>query len=194
MIKDPKSPRRRPRLEIGWREWVGLPDLGIENIKAKIDTGARTSALHAYRILRVRKGSKHYVRFLVHPVQRRKTPEVECLAPLVDQRTVRDSGGKTEHRYVISTTLRLGEDEWPVEITLTNRDEMSFRMLLGRAGIRDHCTINPGTSYHMGRPAKVKSKAKTKARTKARNEARTEAKTGAAKKSPALRTKKEKKP
>ncbi len=132
---------------VGWREWVALPDLGIEAIKAKIDTGARTSALHAFRIKRFRRGGERFLRFYVHPIQRRKSPEVLCEAPLIDERVVISSNGEQEHRYVVRTQLRVGKDEWPIEITLTNRDEMSFRMLLGRQALRPHIVVDPGRSF-----------------------------------------------
>ena len=138
----------------GWREWVGLPELGIAHIKAKIDTGARTSALHAYQIKPVKiKGVRH-VRFSVHPVQRHRNPTIACKARVVDERIVTSSNGKQEHRYVIETLLRLGGQEWPIEITLTNRDAMGFRMLLGRQAIRRHAIVDPGTSYRLSRSPK----------------------------------------
>ena len=138
---------------IGWREWVGLPELGIGEIKAKIDTGARTSTLHAYHTVPFEQGGRKFVRFWVHPIQRRRLPSVECVAPLVERRIVRDSGGKAEERYVVRTELRIGEQNWPIEVTLTNRDEMSFRMLVGRAAIRGKYNVNPGASYRSGRAA-----------------------------------------
>jgi hypothetical protein len=144
-----KRARKETKM-IGWREWVGLPELGVDRIKAKIDTGARTSTLHAYNISPFVRGGEKFVRFHIHPIQKRRLPELECEAPLVDQRTVRDSGGKTEERYVVSTRLRIGNEAWPIELTLTNRDEMSFRMLVGRAAIRGKFSVNPGSSFRSG--------------------------------------------
>jgi len=137
---------------------VGLPDLGIDQIKAKVDTGARTSTLHAYHISPFEQGGKTFVRFRVHPVQRRRLPEIECVAPVVAQRHIRDSGGRAEERFIILTTLRIGEDRFEVELTLTNRDQMSFRMLVGRAAIRGKFTVDPGRSFRTGRPIRRKTR------------------------------------
>ena len=132
---------------LGWREWVALPDLGTEAIKAKIDTGARTSALHAYRITPFEEDGRHRVRFAVHPVQRRRLPEIECIADMVGERMVTSSSGHRERRIVIRTPLEVGGRSWPIEITLTDRDEMSFRMLLGRQALRRRVLIDPGRSF-----------------------------------------------
>jgi len=135
---------------LGWREWVSLPDLGIEYIKAKVDTGARTSALHAFSCdIYYEKGVK-CVRFRIHPWQKCTEIEQQCQAEVVDERIVSDSGGHRERRLVIATTVCLGEKCWPIEMTLTNRDNMQFRMLLGRTAIRGLFAVQPGASYLIG--------------------------------------------
>lgn len=138
----------KPYVVLGWREWVSLPDLGIAKIKAKIDTGARTSALHAFDIERFHQHGKDKLRFDIHPLQRNDEKIVHCVANLIDVRTVTDSGGHRELRYVIQTPMILGGLYRHIEITLTNRSLMTFRMLLGRKALQQHYIIDPARSYH----------------------------------------------
>lgn len=132
---------------IGWREWLALPGLGITKIKAKVDTGARSSSLHAFGIERGRAEGRDRVVFYTHPRQRGDGPGVSCSAELLDVRSVRSSNGSLEERYFIRTTARLQGIEFPIELTLANRDDMSFRMLLGREAIRGRFLVDSGRSF-----------------------------------------------
>jgi ribosomal protein S6--L-glutamate ligase len=140
---------------IGWREWVGFPELGVALIKAKIDTGARSSALHAMNIRTyVSKTGRHYVKFQVHPLQRNNNDFIECMADIVDLRVVKSSSGHQEKRITISTTLSLGTYNWPIEVTLTNRDEMGFKVLIGRTALLGKYLVDPQKSFLLGKRKK----------------------------------------
>lgn len=147
----PRTPPLEPRI-LGWREWVALPELGIDHVKAKIDTGARTSALHAFFVDPFKRRGRPWVRFGVHPWQGRRDIAVEVEAAVLDRRMVSDSGGHRELRYVIATDIVLGPERWRIELTLTNRDTMKFRMLLGRMALRGRFLVDPRLSYRIGKP------------------------------------------
>lgn len=132
---------------IGWREQVALPDLGIPEVKAKIDTGARSSALHAVDVQTFEREGKPMVRFKVHPYQRNASRTVTAEAELIDRRQVRNSGGHAQVRPVIKTTLELNGYAFPIELTLTDRDVMGFRMLLGRQAVRRRFLVDAGKSF-----------------------------------------------
>lgn len=132
-----------------------MPDLGIPRIKCKVDTGARSSALHAFYLEAFNSRGKQRVRFGIHPLQLRTDRECVCTADVLDQRIVTDSGGHREQRYVIETRILVGDEDWPIEITLTDRDTMRFRMLLGRTAIKKKFVVNPASSYLMGKPRPV---------------------------------------
>lgn len=132
---------------LGWEEWVAFPELGLPAIKAKIDTGARTSALHASVIEPFGPDDNPQVRFLIQPDPDNLSLEFTCSAPVVDRRQVTSSNGETEMRYVIQTHLQMGDRRWPVEVTLTNRENMAYRMLFGRTSIIDDMMVDPNRSF-----------------------------------------------
>ena len=141
---------------LGWREWVELPHLGLRHVKAKVDTGARTSSLHAFEVRDFEEGGIHRVEFKMHPNQHDKDNVVVCVANIIDQREVRDSGGHRESRWVIETPIRIGPYTWDVELNLTSRDDMLFRMLLGRTALRGRAIVDPACSFLVGKRRKKK--------------------------------------
>lgn len=141
---------------IGFREWISLPGLGLPAIKGKIDTGAKTSSLHAFDIHLEKEGKKTYVSFKVHPIQGDDKFEIVCRAPLLERRSVSDSGGHKELRYVIRTTLIMGGVKKKIDLTLTNRGSMKYRMLIGRSALEEFY-IDPSQSYLTGKTVKQKN-------------------------------------
>lgn len=137
--------------KVGWREWVALPDLGLAAIKAKVDTGAKTSALHAFYTEAYQQDGIDMVKFGIHPIQRNQDFEIACHAVVKDCREVTDSGGHKEMRFVIESNLAIAGQQWPIELTLTNRDTMRFRMLLGRTAMEQKLLVVPESSYLCGK-------------------------------------------
>lgn len=150
-------------LTVGWREWVSLPELGLARIKAKIDTGARTSCLHAFSLRPFMENGKQRIEFDLHPHQRDNNTVQTCVADVVDQRSVTDSGGHQEQRWVIATTLVIGGNLWPIEVTLTGRDDMRFRMLIGRTALSERALVDSSASYLVGKRSPRKKTAKQSA-------------------------------
>jgi hypothetical protein len=139
----------------GWREWVSLPDLGVDWIKAKLDTGARTSALHAFDLEEFERDGQAWVRFSIHPWQRNADDAVSAELPVHDVRHVRSSSGHVQERYVVLVAVRIGLRKITTEVTLTRRDAMGFRLLIGREALRQGYVVDAGRSYLGGRPKKV---------------------------------------
>ena len=144
---------------VGWREWVSLPDLEIQHIKAKLDTGARTSVLHTSYIEPFKDQRQEKVRFCVHPLQGKKKKKIICIADISDHRRIVDSGGHPEMRFIIQTSLTIGNTLIPIELSLTNREQMRFRLLLGRTAMVDYLAVDPTLSYTLGKPSFQKKKA-----------------------------------
>jgi hypothetical protein len=147
---------------VGWREWLALPDFEINSIKAKLDTGARTSSLHVFDLSTFRRNGREWVRFGVHPLQRNTKKTVRAEARILEYRKVRSSTGQASLRPVIATSVTLLGRTWKIEVTLANRDAMGFRMLLGRQAVRKRFIVDPGRSFYGGRPRRKKVR-KTKA-------------------------------
>ncbi len=150
--------KKKKKIIIGWEEWVTFPDLGLPAVKAKIDTGAKTSALHATHIQPFDKDGQKFVRFCVHPLSKNREIECTCEAPLIDHRFITSSNGRKEKRYVIRTKFIIGEHVFSSDLTLTSRFGMRFRMLLGKeALIKGRMIIDPSKKFLMGKKQDAKS-------------------------------------
>jgi len=161
----PPRAKKRPKFVIGWREWVSLPELNVPAIRAKVDTGTRTSVIHAEKIeVSHVAGGKTHIRFNVHLEgfkAGRKSITVTCESHAVDRRTVTDSQGHAEKRWVVRTLVKLGKHQWPIEVALSNRRDMQFRMLLGRKALEHRCLIHPDRSFLTGRELVKKARRKS---------------------------------
>jgi len=151
LIDDMSARHSTPQI-VGWREWVGLPDLGVPWVKAKIDTGAQTSSLHAFGLREFTRAGSRWVRFEVHPWQRSPRDGVKVELPVHDRRQVRSSTGHLQERVVVLAELRMLERTFPVEMTLTRRDTMGFRLLVGREALRNGFVVDPAASFLGGKP------------------------------------------
>lgn len=152
--KPARRAKKRPEKQvIGWREWLAIPELQVTKIKAKVDTGARSSSLHAFDMQSFTRDGDDWIRFSIHPLQddSKLTHRVE--APMIDRRKVRPSTGEAKIRPVIEARVALGDCVWPIEITLVRRDMMGFRMLLGRQALRGRYVVDAGRSFVAGEPA-----------------------------------------
>lgn len=141
---------------IGWREWLGLPELGVKRVKAKIDTGARSSSLHALDVEEFRQDDRDFVRFVVYPRQKSDQKQIQCEMPVLEFREIRSSNGRVQRRPVIRTNLQLLGREFAVDLTLADRSRMGFRMLVGREALRGRFLVDSGASFLCGRRRKSK--------------------------------------
>ena len=141
---------------IGWREWVALPGLGIDSIKVKVDSGARSSSLHAFDLKTFERDGTQWVRFKVHPLQRSRAKIIAVESEVLEFRSVKSSSGIAKIRPVIITEVELLGEKWSVELTLASRDNMGFRMLLGREAFRGRFLVDGGKSYYGGKPKRTK--------------------------------------
>ena len=149
-VKKGKAARSQ-RAVIGWREWAAFPDLGVERINAKIDTGAKSSAIHALKVREIDIDGEAHAAFFLHPLQGRGKPQIACCEPIVDRRVIRSSNGQEEARLVIRTRLAMGDRVWKIELTLADRDAMGYRLLIGRDALGRKYLVNPAASYALGR-------------------------------------------
>lgn len=140
----------KSKIIVGNQEWCAFPELGIPAIMARVDSGAKTSSIHAFNIHRFRRDGQAWVSFEVHPVQKNRRVVIRCERPLVDKRVVKSSSGVPESRYVISVPMKLGEEQWNIQLTLANRDSMGFRMLLGREAMNGRMIVDPSIKTALG--------------------------------------------
>lgn len=150
-MAEPGKRHKPAKVTLGWREWLAMPELGVDGIIAKVDTGAKTCALHAFYIEPFEQDGEDWIRFGLHPNRHKDSPQVHCQARIKETRDVTDSGGHTENRYVIETVLEVGDEHFPAEVTLTNRDTMKYRFLLGRNALRRRFVVDPARSWRLGR-------------------------------------------
>lgn len=135
------------KIIIGNLESCNLPDLGINDLQVRIDTGAKTSSLHVDNLKRIKVNGRPYVEFDLHPDIYNLDQTVHCKAQVFDSRRIKSSNGEVEQRCVIQTTLQLGEHQWPIELTLSNRQDMTYLMLLGREGMGNRVLVDPAESF-----------------------------------------------
>lgn len=138
------------KIIVGSEEWCALPQINIPAIKARVDSGAKTSALHAVNITPYKKNGNPWVSFEVHPLQNDGKTTIHCEAPVFDKRRVKSSSGQSEKRFVIKIAISIAEDTWEIEVTLTNRDSMGYRMLLGRQAMSGKMLVDPEASLLLG--------------------------------------------
>lgn len=142
----------------GWNESASLPELGVDYIRVKLDTGAKTSALHAFNLTTLTHNDELWVEFDIHPWQANDSIIYRCSCPVSDTRWVTSSNGRKEKRYFIFTKIKIGDNEWPIEVSLTNRDEMNFRMLLGRSAMKNRLVVDPHHKYLLSKVKRQKRK------------------------------------
>ena len=152
---EPVSEPEAAQVVVGWREWVALPQAGVDWVKAKIDTGARSSSIHAFDLEILEQDDREWVRFSIHPWQRSDEEAHELTLPLLDRREVRSSNGQTEQRYAVAMDVTLAGRTITTVMTLSNRDEMGFRMLIGREALERGFLVDSSRSYAGGRPKRA---------------------------------------
>jgi hypothetical protein len=143
---------RRPPLRIGWCEWVSLPSLGVGAIRAKIDTGAKISAVHVWRLRETSVDGVPHAEFFLHPLEGMRKPQIACLAPIAGRRIIKSSNGIGSRRVIIRTRLRMGKRSWPIDLSLADRDQMGFRLLIGRDALGERAIIHPAREHMLGEP------------------------------------------
>ncbi|MDX1491524.1 MAG: ATP-dependent zinc protease [Pseudohongiellaceae bacterium] len=145
---------------VGRKEWCSFPELAIPAVKARVDSGAKTSSLHAFNIKPFERDGEKWVSFEVHPLQKNRKTTIHCEAPILDKRSVKSSSGVAQKRYVISTTLEHNQIQWEIELTLSNRDSMGYRMLLGREAMIGRMMVDPEESFLGGKlsPSQLKAR------------------------------------
>ena len=148
--QSPKRRRKAPLQIVGWREWVSFTEFGGPPVRAKVDTGARTSAIHARNIKITRQGGRDIATFDIYPVQRDASIVVHCRAPIVTRRRIRNSGGQVQERLIVRTTIAIGDNSFAIDLSLTRRDQMGYRMLLGRRALKNRFVVDSGRSYVQG--------------------------------------------